>query len=324
MERGLRACRAYGFWLMAAGCVAGLTAETLGLVRLRATAEQAQARLAQARLNLQRLQSLSPSPSTANVDLSEQGWTSARRALADIRDDGTQAMAHVLSEEEPAGTAKRAGAFFDLARFVDDLTERCLAEEIEIPDGLRFGFASHASVAPAVELIPLLTRQSVAVEDLMTALISAGPQRIESVRRERPVVPRNERKGLAAAPSEPGATLVSGDFFVPEAETSVADSLGLEALSFRVGFVGTTACLRRFLNALAQGEAPWCVTMIDVQPEKKPRADANLPPERRRADRDGNFTQDRPYVQPTLSRFVVTLEWAQPGSRDRGGLGSAP
>lgn len=324
MKRGLRACRAYGFWLMAAGCVAGLTAETLGLVRLRAAAEQTQARLVQARLNLQRLQSLSPSPSTANVELSEQGWASARRALADIRDDGTQAMGHVLPEEEPSGTAERAGAFFDLARFVDDLMERCLAEEIEIPDGLRFGFASHASVAPAVELIPRLARQSVAVEDLMTALISAGPQRIESVRRERPVVSGSERKGLAAAPSESGAALVSGDFFVPERETSVADSLGLEALSFRVGFVGTTACLRRFLNPLAQDEAPWCITMVDIQPEKKPRADVNLPPERRRADRDGNSTQERPYVQPTLSRFVVTLEWVQPGSRDQGSLGNAP
>ncbi len=310
MKRNLKAC---GFWLMAAACAGGLAAEAIVLMRLRASAQQADARLGQARARLRGLEALSPSPSTANVALSEQGWASAQRVLADIRVDSAKEAGPVVSEEEHAGTAKRAEAFFDLARFVDDLTERCLAEEIEIPDGLRFGFASHATVAPAVELIPLLSRQSGAVEDLMNALISAAPQRIDSVRRERPAATgaSGANQGRSAVSSEPGSSPASGDFFVPETQSSIAESLGLTALSFRVGFVGTTACLRRFLNDLAQGEAPWCVTMVDVQPEITPHTNFGGGLQGRLAGSDKNVPLEHPSVRSMPSRFSVTLEWAQ-------------
>lgn len=307
-----------GAWLIFAGCLAGLIIEATALVRLRARATLAQARLAQSESALRRMHALSPSPTIANVERCETEWASARRSLAIIGIDQDMIMKDASFAGEGAGTGQRAGAFFDLARFVDELTELCLANEIEIPDGLRFGFASHVNAAPSVDLIPLLAWQRHAIEDLMTALIASGPSRIESVRRERPVVPAGDTKRRSGAAGESVMASASGDFFVPEPEASFARHLGMDALSFRVGFVGATACLRRFLNKLAQGQAPWCVTMVDVQSAERLHTTLGRLPERSKVERPESNGREPPHVQTMASRFVVTLEWARKVTRDEG------
>lgn len=296
--------------ILLAGCVSALVTEGFVLMHFRAEGVRSRERMEAAIRDLRRLQSLQPQPSSAGLERSEAARAAAMKSLEEARSAvlGRAARLHVGAAS--TGTSERAEAYFDLARFADGLTELCLAEDIEIPTGMRFGFASHASVAPTADLIPHLVLQSTAIEELVAALVAAGPRRIESVRRERPA-PMAGRAGRAA-PVTTGQEIggVAADYFTPDTGTGVAQELGLKSLAFRVAFHGSTASLRRFLNHLAGCDTPWCVTAVEAHTlgVTGKEADAHV----RSIGRDTSLGEGS-RLTPADARFVVTAEWIQDG-----------
>lgn len=296
--------------ILLAGCLCALLAEGLVVMHYRAEAARSSMRVDAAVRELRRLQALHPPPSFEELERSEAACVAAMKVMEGTRSAVLGHPARLQSVPATLGTSGRAEAFFDLARFADGLTELCLAEDIGIPEGMRFGFASHASVAPAADLIPFLLRQSIAIEDLIVALVDAGPTRIESVRRERPAVATSKgARSIRVAPGHETGENAS-DFFTPDAEASVSRKLGFDGLSFRVGFVGTTASLRHFLNHLAGSDAPWCVVAVEAHSLESADHDLAL---RTRRPRSEKAEKEFSRLQPLPIRFVVTAEWIHEG-----------
>ncbi len=295
-----------------AGCLTGLLAEGFAVLHYRAEAARSRGRMEDAVRELRRLDELQPQPSPAMLERSEAAREAAMKSVEATRSAVLGRPSRFQEETGSMETSQRAEAYFDLARFADGLTELCLAEDIEIPAGLRFGFASHASVAPAAELIPQLLLQSTAIEDLVAALVATGPRRIESVRRERPSVP----EGKVAHASKVLPSRESGgdaaDYFTHDTEGGVARKLGFGCLAFRVGFIGTTATLRHFLNHLARCDAPWCVTAVEAKSLEP--ADRQMSP--REMQPTGAEPAGTPLrLTPLYARYVVTAEWIQDWGR---------
>lgn len=296
--------------ILLAGCLSALVIEGFVVMHFRAEGVRSRERMEAAIRELRGLQSLQPQPSSAGLERSEAARAAAMKSLEETRSGvlGRAARLHVGAAS--TGTSERAEAYFDLARFADGLTELCLAEDIEIPSGMRFGFASHASVAPTADLIPHLVLQSTAIEELVTVLVAARPRRIESVRRERPA-PKAGKTGRAA-PVPTGQEIGgdAADYFTSDTGTAVAQKLGLKSLAFRVVFHGSTASLRRFLNHLAGCDTPWCVTAVEAHAlgVTGMEADAHVRPIGRAASLGelGRLT-------PADARFVVTAEWIHDG-----------
>ena len=187
----------------------------------------------------------------------------------------------------------RTGAFFDLAWFVEEMRATAAAQDLRLAEAEHIGFASHVRSAPAPGEVDRVLRQRRRVESLLLALFSARPDRLESVRRERPD---------AAATGRPRASeAASSDLFILEPRLSLRRNKKLDTLAFRLVFTGDTGCLRRFVNEVASGSTPWMIRLIEVEPAV-PGGPASVGPP------PGPETAPVPVVQARSSRFVVLLE----------------
>jgi len=295
-----------------------VAAETLTLLHWRAVAAASRDKLAAAIRNLHVMMGGKESaPTLENLERSQIGCRTALQSLETVR----AALMGVRSEpDQPrvsASLPERAGAYFDLARFVDGLAELCLAEEIEIPEDLRFGFATHANTAPGADLIPALVQQSEAIEDLVAGLVAAKPRRIEFVRRQNPGLRDDMKDGASLMTSKSRAPSVASDYFVHDGQSVVARSLGLNALAFQVGFIGTSACLRQFVNRLASRGTPWCVTLVEA------RSTAGPGPGNASHDRmagRGDAARRCSQIGPVPLRFIVTAEWIRGVAEEGAGV----
>ncbi len=187
----------------------------------------------------------------------------------------------------------RTGAFFDLAWFVEEMRATAAAQDVRLAEGEHFGFASHVRSAPAPGEVDRVLRQRRRVESLLHALFSARPERLESVRRERPDAAANGRSRASEA--------ASTDLFTLEPRLSLRGNRMLDTLAFRLVFTGHTESLRRFVNEVASGSTPWLIRLIEVEPALS-RAPATVGPP------GGLETAPVPVVQAQPSRFVVLLE----------------
>jgi len=88
----------------------------------------------------------------------------------------------------------------------------------------------------------------------------------------------------------------------------------VDTLPFRFAFIGTTASLRAVLNELARFELPVVVRSVEVEPLNKGAATSVAPavsslPFNFGADSSAPQEQQKPIVEQTDSRFVVTVEF---------------
>jgi len=199
-----------------------------------------------------------------------------------------------LAPEESRGTElirERAGAYFDLAWFVEEMRATAAAEDVQLVEAESFGFSSHAHSGPDSEHVGRVLRQRRHLESLLKALFSVRPVRLESVRREAPL------PGSAAARG--GADAAGADYFRIAPETSLQRSGMIDTLAFRLIFVGNTGCLRDFLNRLLEDDTPWMVRLVEVEPATRASA------ERPSGKVDEKSVKS---IGPELSRFALTVE----------------
>jgi len=219
----------------------------------------------------------------------------ARKSFERAAEEGAARL--IAGSIEPEGSRanepvqERAGAYFDLAWFVEEMRATAVAEDIQLVDGESFGFSSHAHSGPDSAHIGRVLRQRRHLERLLKALFSVRPARLESVRRESPW------PGSAAARVSAGPA--GADYFRIDPVSSLRRSGSVDTLAFRLVFVGNTGCLRDFLNRLMEDETPWMVRLVEVEPAV--RAQAGTPP----GNTDGKTIAP---IGPALSRFALTIE----------------
>lgn len=149
----------------------------------------------------------------------------------------------------------RLGAYAELVAFA----ERCRAAAeragTAVAKDARFGFASHVGQAPAESEVTVVLAQLCDIERVLGALLKAGPERLIGVWRENPATDT--------------ALRASGDWCALELVRSVRVPDLVRTRAVRVAFVGTGACLRRFLNRLAAEPALVVRDVSAAVPESK-------------------------------------------------------
>lgn len=278
--------------------VIGLVAATLAVATeaawiVRNRTEMVESLAKGRQLQDRRLQLLRQTPSPT-PEIAAQ-IVAARQSIERAAEAGAaRLIAGSIEPEDSRATEpvrERAGAYFDLAWFVEEMRATAVAEDIQLMEGESFGFSSHAHSGPASEHIGRVLRQRLHLERLLKALFSVRPARLESVRRESPL------PGSAAA--RVGADPAGADYFRIDPASSLRRSGVIDTLAFRLVFVGNTGCLRDFLNRLMEDETPWMVRLVEVEPAA--RAGAGRP-----AGNPSGKTVSR--IGPALSRFALTIE----------------
>ncbi|HEY4247558.1 MAG TPA: Amuc_1100 family pilus-like protein [Lacunisphaera sp.] len=288
-----------GALILATTMIVGLESWLLWQTRLDAS--RALTGLDQKKREREDLQQRLPQPTaeTARMLADEFAGTSAK--LLDAR----AAISKRAGRTATPTPVKSIDAYFEIARFVE--TERAAARRLNIAirSDEHFGFSSHASEGPHVEILSAVLGQRAAVEKLIDALFTAGPVALIGVQRERPVAILQRKsqdqarlgKSVGAKPEthrdEPA------DFFDPVYSISLRATGKIEANAFRVEFSGQTTALRNYLNALAGSEMPFFVRSVEVEPL------ADLP---KTTIASGASSAPVPIVTNSLSRFRVTIE----------------
>ena len=234
-------------------------------------------------------QSPLPTPETAAQIVA------ARLSIERAAEEGA---AHLIANSAPPAESpatdpvrERAGAYFDLAWYVEEMRATAVAEDVQLLEGEGFGFSSHAHSGPDSEHIGRVLRQRMHLERLLKALFSVRPASLESVRRESPLTTAVGPRG--------GADPAGADYFRIDPASSLRRSGMIDTLAFRLVFVGNTGCLRDLLNRLLEDETPWMVRLVEVEPAARPGAggSANTPSGRTASP-----------IGPALSRFALTIE----------------
>jgi hypothetical protein len=164
---------------------------------------------------------------------------------------------------------ERADAFFDLAWYTEEMRATAAAANVELAPREAFGFAVHAEGAPRNEDVARVHRQRERIERLLRLLFTAGPLRLDWIRRERPATDRLAVSGRA---EESGA---ERDYFEPESHLLLRERGTLETLAFQVCFVATGAeVVRTLINGLLADERAWVVRWIEVKPIGDPASSA--------------------------------------------------
>lgn len=223
----------------------------------------------------------SPAPSGENEIAIRAALADAQDVLARLRDGSGRFDA----EDARTVPTDSLDGFFVMAEFVGRMRQRAVAAKVAVRPAEHFGFSSHASEGPDEAILSTVHRQCLAVESLLDALLEARPQALLAIRRERPEATGDARPATGE------------DFFVMSRMRPVRQPGLVGSDAFRLEFAGTTAALRRLLNALADTPRPVVVQQVEAGPLKKAKDGADQPdPEPWSA------------LQPSLTKFVVTVE----------------
>ncbi len=278
-----------------------------------------------------------PFPSSENVKLVEADLGVAEKTRAEIRGilrATGETAAKLAAVSVPASSTD---AYFDIANYVERVRASAQQAGIRLPAENRLGFALYASTGPDRDLIEPVFRQRQYADYLMDVLIAARPREILSLQRERPLTAAQRQQAAAAhasgqaAPALPPAE--GNDFFNIDARVSARVPGFVDTSSFRLAFVGTTASLRSLLNELARFELPVVVRSVEVEPlggTAGSRAGQPAPS----ASPFGLFggdsaeaaakEEEKPIVEQTDSRFVVTVEFIALADKGAAADASAP
>lgn len=282
----------------------------LGIVAAAVLVERAQAatrigrELQRNRHNLRSL--VLSAPSAALLRQTSDELAEASRELVETQAAlcAQAARANVAQQSVPETIAV---AFFDLAEFEGRMRERARRAGVRLGADERFGFAEHANTGPGPELIAAVFRQRIIVEHLLEALWCAQPDELLAVLRERPRADHTvgrENAGPVRARDD------RGSFFVLEPGLSARRAGAIEAMAFRLEFVGHTPVLRRLLRSIAEDEWPLSVRWVEASPV---------------AQREGAHPgvaegEAEVFVQPRPMKFAVTIEFVEVSPPDAANL----
>lgn len=202
----------------------------------------------------------------AGLLLNEAEAKLAAENVAKVEQENAERLARISTGSKPntesdaAAPATPTDAFFELAAFVERMAAQGRAFGVKMAADEHFGFAAYAKSGPDQGSIPAVLKQQATVERVLTHLFAAHPEQLVSVARER--LP-------ASGSSQSNSTSVgaaSAELFVasPLHTARVEGEIGTVAI--RVAFVGETAVLRNFLNAMSSHDPRLLVRSVEVEP----------------------------------------------------------
>jgi hypothetical protein len=206
--------------------------------------------------------------------------------------------------------AQRADAFFAIAQFVEAQRTLAAVAGVTIPEGANFGFSDYANSGPEVELIGVVHRQQMVMQRLLETLWQARPLRLTRTQRETPLLADDAGNRVRRSGRN--------NDYLDEAGLRKMRREGIvDTLTFRIGFVGKTNTLRRYLRGLTALDLALVVRGIEVEPVSgSGRANGGL---RTLADlfRDDEGEPSGaidggdavPIIEANESEFLVTVEY---------------
>jgi hypothetical protein len=251
---------------------------------------------------------------TENADLIKQDLADSTANLALMQsllkgkgDTADQLRSAAIPADSP-------DAYFVLNKFVEDTRKKYQDAGIKIKDGERFGFSTYSNKGPDPELIPEVFHQQQLASYLLNALYDAKPSELISLQRERPLTtterhdldyPKPPVQGAPVAVPAPPAGETGTDIFDIDPRITARHPGFVDAVAFRLTFVGKTDVLRSLLNKVGKFELPLVVRSVEVEagdPEPTPAAPT--------VDADGHelAAPPKPKVDKLLSKFTVTIE----------------
>lgn len=249
----------------------------------------------------------SPGPSEENERAVSHDLEAAREKLAAALATLVVPDAGIFTAPPPA---KPIEAYFDIAGFVENTREFAAKAQVVIRPDEHFGFSSHASEGPAMELLPAVFRQRVAIKFLLEALFEAHPAALISVQRENPLTMSQSSRSTPSGPAgtdaakppvKPGEP---ADFFELSKAISLRVAGQMNSTAFRIEFSGQTRTLRTFLNRLASCSLPVVVRSVEAEPLPAPPATGAGP---------SSVTESAvPIIAQNFSRFRVIVEVVAP------------
>ena len=286
----------------------GLGAEICLVQKARQRAARAGAALEAKNQERDRLGRLSPAPSESNVQAIAGELAEAEKNLKALVAGWREA--ETSAAQLPAGPETSLEAYFDIAAFVERTRAQAGRNEVRIRPAEQFGFSSHASGGPEVELVPVVFRQRVAVQHLLDALIAARPHALLAVQREHPLTvgqrgPRpGPKQALAARAASAVGSGAASDFFDITGQGSLRRPAQVDGEAYRLEFSGQTQALRDFLNTLAKSSRPFVVRRVEAEPMVAGMPETNPVP--------NSVNAGAPLVPRTISKFVVVVEHIVP------------
>jgi|GEM_PF-672401 len=280
--------------LGAAGAV--FLAQAIGLFFGAATLAKAKAQLAAKAQHLAQLVHSTPAPTQATADALAAERAELRTEIQDAASRwSANPLTHALSDAPPP--ANRRAAYFDLARYRQDLAALAHAHGVATGQDAAFGFRAYANEGPEEADIPSVTTQRIALQHILEPLLRARPDALLAVIRD------------ASPEGGTGATAA------PTASAQQRDVLAAARHRFQIRFRGTTTALRDWLNALVNARLPLLVHAVSVEPyaEKQivPAAaqtspQVTSPQAPLRVATEAGFA---PLARPASSDFSITLEY---------------
>ncbi|GAB5559558.1 MAG: hypothetical protein SynsKO_12050 [Synoicihabitans sp.] len=223
-------------------------------------AERADRTLRMREMQWKGLQSSEPAPDAQVADRLEKQLAVAKAAVEELRAQLGAGNSDPIRNDDPP--EQRADAFFVLAQFMERQQLAAQNAGVELADEEAFAFSAHRNSGPPDEHIALVHRQMLVVDELLNALWRANPVSLTQVWREDPTtkIPAADVTGVSSRSGR------GSDWFEWSPQRSLASKGNMDTLAIRVGFVGRTTTLRRFLALLAESPAPLVVREIGVQP----------------------------------------------------------
>lgn len=286
-------------------------------------AEQAEKRVASAKLQLNAVLNRDPAPTEANIEASNGNVVELRAKLAEIRKELQRGRRLTPSSDGIEVMASIQQFISDFQRKASENTSEVgdLAP-VSLPPNFAFGFEQYineAEMPTNVQAVPILDSQRQILGYLVEILLSANPQGITTIRRE-----VRERD----ATGERGRESQSNRFSINPAISARVPG-AVDTLAFSLTFTGYTESLRGFLNRLAEFELPIVVRSVEVSRAAAPKQGSPRSGGQGRtnfealfgswdddtARASGDSTRQReaqkPVIEENVSTFTVILEFIE-------------
>ncbi len=277
------------FFAAWAVCLAAIAIEAALLGQAVVRTRHALKLLVQKKQEREALVHVSPVPSEASQQAIEAELKNLNKTLAELR--AKLAPADAAARDGAAQPATSLEAYFAISQFVEATRALAVERQVTLKADERFGMASYLNEGPETALVPAINQQRLVLQEMLGALLAAGPHELLSVRRQR-------LAGSDASTSGDSGTAM--DYFAPTRLPGNPAGGSVRTQAFQVEFVGHTRVLRDFLNAVASSRLPLLVRNLEAEPVEletlRDEKGAGIP---------------RPVVPSPYSRFSVTIDFVE-------------
>ncbi len=149
----------------------------------------------------------------------------------------------------------RTDAFFEIARYAQEMRNLSENNGIVFDSETRFGFEEYVNVGPEPDRIEVVHKQVKIMNILLRSLLDSGISEFVAIQRE-----PYEKSG----PSPRFTEYRSGPFLT-DFQSCVPDAEVFESQGFRLVFKGQSISLRNFLNRIVNSTLPFSINTVEVE-----------------------------------------------------------